>query len=64
MHLDFTLQDGSHERFEIGEGGSLKAELARFLEGSHAYGWVPIGKGDGFVRYDQIVAVRAVDDRA
>jgi hypothetical protein len=63
MHLEFTLKNGSHERFEVREGGSLKEELTAFLEGGHAYGWVPIGKGDAFVRYDQIVLVRAVDDR-
>ena len=62
MHLDFTLVSGTHERLEIPEGKSLNAELATFLEGSYAFGWVPIGKGDVFIRYDQIVAVRAVGD--
>lgn len=62
MHLDLTLSDGTHERLEIAEGKSLKAELTEFLEGGYAFGWVPVGKGDAFVRYDHIVAVRAVGD--
>jgi hypothetical protein len=61
MHLDLTLADGSHERLEIEEGKSLKAALATFLQGDYAFGWVPIGNG-ALIRYDQIVAVRAVGD--
>ena len=60
MHLEFTLKNGEHERLEIPEGKSLKNELAAFLAGNYANGWVPVGRGDWFVRYEEIVAVRAV----
>lgn len=62
VQLDLTLRDDSHESVEVESGKSLDDELEDFLtrKGRYQTGWVPVRKGDSYVRYEEIVRVRAV----
>jgi hypothetical protein len=62
MHLELKLADGGHERVEVDEGHSLNDELDLFLhrQGKYETGWVPIGAGASYVRYEQVAEVRPV----
>jgi hypothetical protein len=63
VYLDITLVNDKHERVDVLEGDSVDDTLDAFLNqtGRFANGWVPIRKGEAYVRYDQIVSVRPVE---